>query len=178
MANATAAGWGNLGGGVAQIFIVWCLFKPFQAMGLSDDLSWRLSMVVPGVMFFVVALMLKRYCWDTPEHVRFRSADVGKTTKASLWDYVEVLKDFRVVVMIFQYSACFGTELAMNAQLATHFRTYFEMDSGAAAVLAGSFGLMNLFDRPFLKHGFPGRLWAQFMALLFEAIFLFGFAFV
>ena len=34
-----------------------------------------------------------------------------------------MLKDVRVVVMIFQYSACFGTELAMNNQLATHFRT-------------------------------------------------------
>jgi NNP family nitrate/nitrite transporter-like MFS transporter len=100
-------------------------------------------------------------------------------------DYVEVLKDFRVVVMIFQYGACFGTELAMNAQLATHFRSYFEMDSGAAAVLAGCFGLMNLFARSlggivsdalFAKFAFPGRLWAQFIALFFEAIFLFAFA--
>jgi hypothetical protein len=40
-----------------------------------------------------------------------------------MWDYWEVLKEFRVVVMIFQYSACFGCELAMNNQLATHFRT-------------------------------------------------------
>jgi NNP family nitrate/nitrite transporter-like MFS transporter len=87
--------------------------------------------------------------------------------------------------MIFQYGACFGTELAMNAQLATHFRSYFEMDSGAAAVLAGCFGLMNLFARSlggivsdclFKQIGFKGRLWAQFLALFFEAIFLFAFA--
>ena len=38
-------------------------------------------------------------------------AITGKTQKPSLWDYVEVLKDIRVVVMIFQYSACFGCSL-------------------------------------------------------------------
>merc|ERR1712232_452774 len=103
---------------------------------------------------------------------------------ASLWDYVEVLKDIRVVIMIFQYSACFGTVLAMNNQLATHFRTYFQMKATNAGALASAFGGMNLFARSlggissdmlFAKFGFPGRLWAQFLALFFEAIFLFAF---
>ena len=83
--------------------------------------------------------------------------------------------------MIFQYSACFGTELAMNNQLATHFRTYFQMDAGDASALAGAFGLMNLFARSlggissdicYKYFGFRGRIWAQFLALFFEAIFL------
>merc|ERR1712084_110078 len=114
---------------------------------------------------------------------RFEPTDTGKNN-ASLWDYVEVLKDFRVVVMIFQYSACFGTELAMNNQLATHFRTYFQMKAANAGALASSFGGMNLFARSlggigsdimFAKFGFPGRIWAQFLALFFESIFLFAF---
>merc|ERR1711966_459335 len=80
---------------------------------------------------------------------------------------------------------CFGTELAMNARLATHFRTYFQMNSGDAAVLAGCFGLMNLFARSlggvfsdvmFAKFAFPGRLWAQFIALFGEGLMLFAFA--
>ena len=183
-ANATAAGWGNLGGGVTQIFIVWCLFKPFQAMGASPDAAWRLSMVVPGFIFVMVAIGMKLCCWDTPTAPRFKTSDTGKTTNASLWDYVECLKDLRIVIMIFQYGACFGTELVMNAQLATHFRVYFQMDAGAASALAGSFGLMNLFARSlggifsdflFARFGFPGRIWAQFLCLFFEGIFLFGF---
>merc|ERR1719265_1708437 len=98
-------------------------------------------------MFLITAVCIKLLCWDTPLSRRFTTAETGKTGGASLWDYVEVLKDFRVVVMIFQYSACFGTELAMNNQLATHFRVYFQMEATNAAALASSFGLMNLFAR-------------------------------
>jgi len=183
-ANATAAGWGNLGGGVTQIFIVWCLFKPFQAAGANADTAWRCSMIVPGVIFVLIALGMKLLCWDTPTAPRFTTADTGKTSKASLWDYVDCLKDPRIDIMILQYGACFGTELVMNAQLATHFRVYFQMEAGAASALAGSFGLMNLFARSlgglysdfmFAKFGFPGRIWAQFLCLFFEGIFLLGF---
>merc|ERR1712187_1095293 len=130
------------------------------------------------------AMSIKFLCWDMPTKKRFDVADTGKTSKPSLLDYVECLKDFRVMVMIFQYSACFGTELAMNNQLATHFRTYFQMKASSAAALASSFGLMNLFARSlggissdllYAKFGFRGRIWAQFLALFFEAIFLFCF---
>ena len=71
-----------------------------------------------------------------------------------------------------------------NNQLATHFRTYFQMAAGDASALAGAFGLMNLFARSlggissdlmYRFFGFRGRIWAQFLALFFEAIFLFAF---
>ena len=110
---------------------------------------------------------MKLLCWDTPTAKRFDVSVTGKTQKPSLWDYVVVLKDIRVIVMIFQYSACFGTELAMNNQLATHFRTYFQMDAADASALAGAFGLMNLFARSlggitsdilFKYVGFRGRI--------------------
>ncbi|CAE7247528.1 NRT2.5 [Symbiodinium sp. CCMP2592] len=183
-ANATAAGWGNLGGGVTQIFMMSVLFNPMVASGLEPNVAWRVSMVVPAVMFVVCAVCMKLMCWDMPTARNYDPAVTGKTQKPSMWDYVEVLRDVRVVVMIFQYSACFGTELAMNNQLATHFRTYFQMDAGDASALAGAFGLMNLFARSlggissdvcFKYFGFRGRIWAQFLALFFEAIFLFSF---
>ncbi|CAE6948895.1 NRT2.5 [Symbiodinium sp. CCMP2592] len=183
-ANATAAGWGNLGGGVTQIFMMSVLFNPMVASGMEPNVAWRVSMVVPAVMFVVCAICMKLMCWDMPTARNYDPTVTGKTQKPSMWDYVEVLRDVRVVVMIFQYSACFGTELAMNNQLATHFRTYFQMDAGDASALAGAFGLMNLFARSlggissdmcFKYFGFRGRIWAQFLALFFEAIFLFSF---
>lgn len=183
-ANATAAGWGNLGGGVTQVFMVLVLFQPFKDAGMDPDIAWRVSMLVPAACFLITALCIKLLCWDTPTAKRFTTKETGKTQGASMWDYVEALKDPRVVVMIFQYSACFGTELAMNNQLATHFRTYFQMKAGNAASLASAFGGMNLFARSlggissdvlFRKFGFRGRIWAQFIGLFFEAIFLFAF---
>jgi len=183
-ANATAAGWGNLGGGVTQIFMVVVLFQPFKEAGMDPDTAWRVSLLFPAAFCLITAICVKLFCWDTPTAKRFHPSDTGKTQGASLWDYVEVLKDMRVVVMIFQYSACFGTELAMNNQLATHFRSYFQMKADQASTLAGCFGLMNLFARSLggmlsdglsAKFGFRGRIWAQFLALFFEAFFLFGF---
>ncbi|CAK9035753.1 unnamed protein product [Durusdinium trenchii] len=186
-ANATAAGWGNLGGGVTQIFMISVLFNPMVSSGMEADTAWRVSMIIPAILFLICAAAMKLLCWDTPTAKRFDVAVTGKTKKPSMWDYVEVLKDVRVVVMIFQYSACFGTELAMNNQLATHFRTYFQLPAADASALAGAFGLMNLFARSlggissdllFKYVGFRGRIWAQFLALFFEAIFLFCFGLV
>ncbi|CAE7393923.1 NRT2.5 [Symbiodinium necroappetens] len=104
-ANATAAGWGNLGGGVTQIFMMSVLFTPMVNAGLDHNTAWRVAMLVPAVVFLLCALALKLCCWDTPTCKRFDVTVIGKTKKPSLRDYVEVLKDVRVVIMIFQYSA-------------------------------------------------------------------------
>ena len=63
-------------------------------------------------------------------------------------------------------------------------KVYFQMPGGQASALAGCFGLMNLFARSlggifsdvmFARYAFPGRLWAQFLSLFFEGVFLFVF---
>ncbi|CAE8721682.1 unnamed protein product [Polarella glacialis] len=147
-ANACAGGWGNLGGGVTQILMVLVLFQPFKAAGMAPDEAWRVAMLVPAILLFLCAVAIKLLCWDTPTARHFDVVVTGKTQKPSMWDYVEVLK------------------------------------AGDAAALASSFGLMNLFarslggilsDKLYLRFGFRGCIWAQFLALFFEAIFLFGF---
>merc|ERR1711879_82205 len=44
-ANATAGGWGNLGGGLTQVLmpLIYRFFK--QGLGLSLSLAWRVSML-------------------------------------------------------------------------------------------------------------------------------------
>ena len=95
---------------VTQIFMMSVLFNPMVESGMAPDTAWRVAMIVPAVMFLVVAASLKLLCWDTPTAKRFDVSITGKTQKPSLLDYVEVCKDFRVIVMIAQYSACFGAE--------------------------------------------------------------------
>merc|ERR1711933_483757 len=97
---------------------------------------------------------------------------------------VPCLMDYRVFLMIFQYSACFGCELVMNNVLATHFHDNFGVDLVAAGALALSFGAMNLFARSLggiasdwanVHWQMQGRLWCHFIALFGQAAFLFGF---
>merc|ERR1719498_689112 len=90
-ANATAAGWGNLGGGVTQIFIVWALVKPMRAMGIGDEMSWRLAMLVPAFLFFSVAALVKLLCWDQPTSKRLdvRSYKPGKKASCILHRLLE-----------------------------------------------------------------------------------------
>merc|ERR1719171_1169745 len=155
-----------------------------EILEIDDDMSWRLAMLVPALMFFMVAATIKCCCWDLPNKKKFDPAGY-KLTKPSMYDYCVCLQDPKVVVMTIQYGACFGTELAMNNQLATHFRVYFQMPGGQASALAGCFGLMNLFARSlggifsdvlFARFAFRGRIWAQFIALFGEGCFLFVFA--
>eukprot|EP00444_Apocalathium_aciculiferum_P037958 CAMPEP_0183483842 /NCGR_PEP_ID=MMETSP0370-20130417/178613_1 /TAXON_ID=268820 /ORGANISM="Peridinium aciculiferum, Strain PAER-2" /LENGTH=577 /DNA_ID=CAMNT_0025677121 /DNA_START=99 /DNA_END=1832 /DNA_ORIENTATION=- len=182
-ANAVAAGWGNLGGGFAQFFMVKALVEPFiNTHGMTDDLAWRVSMLIPAGSYLICAVAIQTLCWDTPNGRRFHISELGKTNSFSVKDYVEVLKDPRALIMIYQYGACFGAELALNNVLPTHFQTYFQMKSGDAALAASSMGLMNFFSRALggiasdwlnKRFGFRGRIWAQFICLFFEALFLF-----
>ncbi|BBI75795.2 hypothetical protein HAALTHF_50280n [Vreelandella aquamarina] len=51
-ANATSAGWGNLGGGTTQI-VMPLIFAGMLMLGVNEALGWRLAMVVPGVVLFL-----------------------------------------------------------------------------------------------------------------------------
>src|SRR5579864_4461229 len=54
-ANAAAAGWGNLGGGVTQM-VMPLLFSALLSLGAGAWWGWRLAMVVPGVMMLLVGI--------------------------------------------------------------------------------------------------------------------------
>jgi hypothetical protein len=91
---------------------------------------------------------------------------------ACIWDY-------RVVLMTFQYSACFGGELVMNNVPSSHFHDYFGVGLSAAGALAMVFGAMNLFARSVggiasdwanVRWEMQGRLWVHFFLLFGQAL--------
>jgi len=185
-ANATAGGWGNLGGGLTQVVMPLVNRFWYDVVGLDLSAAWRASMFFPVLLYALLTPWIYCCTQDTPTG-KFDVAMLGKTQKAGFMTYVHCCMDFRVFLMIFQYSACFGCELVMNNILATHFYDEFGMDLVASGALALSFGGMNLFARSLggilsdwanRRWQMTGRLWSHFLALFGQAAFLGLFGFI
>jgi len=190
-ANATTAGWGNLGGGVAQL-VMPVVFAAFVSLlGLSGYWGWRLSMVMAGILCFAVGIAYYFLTQDAPEgnYKELRAAGKLPAKTAANGYFIEACKDFRVWALFVVYGACFGIELTINNVAALYFVDYFdffkEMDTtkavAMAGLFAGLFGLMNLFARPLggilgdkfgVRWGLRGRVTWLFVVVFCEGLAL------
>ncbi|MBT3234648.1 MAG: MFS transporter [Bdellovibrionales bacterium] len=185
-ANATSAGWGNLGGGVTQM-VMPLVFAGFIAAGFATGASWRLSMVVAGAVCFLTGIGYYYLTTDLPDgnfkalraKGKYRPAEQVKGT------FKLAAADTRVWALFVIYAACFGIELTLNNIAALYFRDYFSLDLKTAGLVAGLFGLMNIFARTtggaigdiFGKNGgLKGRVRWLFIALFVEGIALLFFS--
>lgn len=68
VANATTAGWGNLGGGVTQMLMP-LIASGALAFGFAEsELSkWRVAMFVPAVIMLIVAFLYWKFTTDCPK---------------------------------------------------------------------------------------------------------------
>lgn len=177
-ANALTAGWGNLGGGITQM-VMPLIFAGFIGLGYVEASAWRYAMVVPGVALFIMAFVYYFYTQDTPEgNIReLRKNDPAyqakkKDSKGSFWT---ACKDYRVWLLFLVYGCCFGVEITIDNIAALYFMDEFNLSLAQAGIIAGSFGMMNLFaralggifgDKAGNKYGLKGRV-------IILAIFLF-----
>jgi len=188
-ANATTAGWGNLGGGTTQILMP-LVFSGLLMLGVSETLGWRLAMVVPGIVLFLTGLAYYRFTQDAPDgnfsELRARGELPPATREhGALQSFTAAAKDIRVWALFVVYAACFGVELTINNIAAIYFFDTFSLNLATAGLIAGLFGLMNLFARTlggvfsdlFARNGgLKGRVRWLFIALLCEGVALIGFA--
>ena len=65
-ANATTAGWGNLGGGVTQM-VMPLILGATLFFGVSESLGWRLAMIVPGAVLFLTGIGYYFCTQDAPD---------------------------------------------------------------------------------------------------------------
>lgn len=182
-ANATSAGWGNLGGGVTQ-FVMPLLFSVFVVgFGFSEAIGWRLSMVVVGVIILLIGIAYYFLTQDAPDgnYADLRARNMMPEKSKVTGAYMNALKDPRVWVLFLIYGCCFGIELTVNNVAALYFADYFELSLVTAGFVAASFGLMNIFARTLgglfgdnfgALWGLKGRSFWLFMCLLFEGIAL------
>jgi NNP family nitrate/nitrite transporter-like MFS transporter len=144
-ANAVAGGWGNLGGGIANMLMP-LVAAAFVGLGYVDKAnSWRLAMVVPGVILLIMAVLYYKYTEDTPRgnyaNIQREAAVKGKGT------FMLALRDYRTWLLALAYGACFGIEITIDNVAAVYFVDHFGATLVAAGMLAGIFGFMNVFAR-------------------------------
>jgi len=144
-ANAVAGGWGNLGGGIANMLMP-LVAAAFVALGYVDRLnSWRLAMVVPGVILLIMAVLYYKYTVDTPRgNYRDIQRDAARQSKGT---FMLALRDHRTWLLGLAYGACFGIEITIDNVAAVYFVDHFGATLVIAGVLAGIFGFMNIFAR-------------------------------
>jgi MFS transporter, NNP family, nitrate/nitrite transporter len=141
-ANATAAGWGNLGGGVTQIAMP-LLFSAFLSAGLSPWWSWRLAMAAAGAALLITGVAYYFLTEDTPDG-DFRKFETRSLVSGS---FAEAARDPRVWALTVLYGASFGMELTIDNFAALYYTDYFHLSLKLAGVVASTFGLMNVFAR-------------------------------
>jgi NNP family nitrate/nitrite transporter-like MFS transporter len=166
-ANAAAAGWGNLGGGVTQI-VMPLLYSAFLSLGAGAFWGWRMALFVPGAAMFVWGIAYYALTQDTPDgnFTDLRRAQPGEESAGRL-RFSEVIRDRRVWALFCIYASCFGMELTIDNIAALYFSDYFHLALTAAGIVAASFGMMNLFaralggivsDRCYQRWGLRGRV--------------------
>lgn len=145
-ANAVTGGWGNLGGGVTQL-IMPLIAAGFAGLGfVSQANSWRIAMVVPGVILLIMAFIYYKYTKDTPAG-NFKDLEVVKVKTAQKGSFMTALKDYRTWVLALAYAACFGIEITVDNVAATFFTDQFGASMIMAGAMASIFGGMNIFAR-------------------------------
>ena len=181
-ANATTAGWGNLGGGVTQM-VMPLVFALATTLVADQALGWRVAMVLPGIALLVTSALYWRLTEDSPDGSYKDLRVRGDLAAARTADgrFLKACTDPRVWALFVMYGACFGVELTVNNIAALYFHDYFGLGLAAAGVAAGLFGLMNIFartlggvlgDRWGLRWGLRGRVWFLGAMLFAEGLAL------
>jgi NNP family nitrate/nitrite transporter-like MFS transporter len=185
-ANATVAGWGNLGNGLAQVLMP-LLYTALVLLTGETRWSWRLAIVGPAVACCVMAIVYQRCAPDVP-----RTRDKSRPT-APVSSLRSVLRDGRVWALAVMYATSFGVELTMNNVAALYFLDYFtvlrEMPVTRAMTFAGClaalFNVMNIFARTLggwiadwwgLSRGIRGRVQWLFLINCAQGIALLVFS--
>ncbi len=146
-ANAVTGGWGNLGGGVTNL-VMPLIAAAFVGMGfVSQSDSWRVAMVVPGIILLIMAYIYYRYTQDTPQGNFKKLSEGGRINRKKNGSFLLALKDYRVWILTLAYAACFGIEITVDNVAATFFMDRFDTGIILAGALASIFGGMNLFAR-------------------------------
>jgi len=180
LANATAAGWGNLGGGVTQFLMPGIYAICYSATKSRAFTAWRWAYIFPGLCHTVVGLMVMFLGQDLPDgNYKVLTTSGALEKKSSVAVNMIGMKNYRMWCMVATYGFCFGVELTMNNIVAGYLFDQFGVSLSVAGVLASCYGLMNLFARSVggiisdwasARFGMRGRLWTLWFTQTLEGV--------
>ncbi|KAF0440119.1 nitrate transporter [Gigaspora margarita] len=168
-ANAIAAGWGNMGGGITYLLmpLVFDIFNKF----LPANTAWRVSMLVPAALCIIAGIFAYFLGDDCPEgdwsrrnlfpndgYVQFGDKE-SKQPKIkqdiemqihripTVIHYLLVFINPNVVLMMVMYACSFGVEVAVDNVISIFLTSEFGISQITAGLFGSIFGLLNIFSR-------------------------------
>lgn len=148
-ANATVAGWGNLGGGTTQLLVGSCIFPLLKiAFRGNAEMAWRTACIFPAILGLVTAICVVKFTDDCPKgnYSKLKKENQMKDISAAL-SLKEGAFNHNTWLLFIQYACCFGVEITMNNAAALYFSEKFDLSTEKAAAVASIFGWMNIFAR-------------------------------
>ena len=170
-ANATSAGWGNLGGGANRLGMP-LIAAAVIGFGVAEAEAWRYSMVIAGIVCFLMGIVYYFFTQDTPEgnfkELREAGETVGK--KKDAVSFKSVLNDYRIWILFLVYAASFGIELTVYGTMDDYLQNTFQLERLTAGNIVLSFALMNIFARTL--GGYFGDMFGKLKGLRGRVLFL------
>ena len=104
----------------------------FVALGFTNSLAWRYSMVIPGAAMILMGFIYYKFTQDTPEgnfsDIK-RNSEEGKKSLEPI-NIMEVLKDRRIWILFFIYGCSFGVEITIDNIAALYFKRHLRINFG------------------------------------------------
>ncbi|SHI84479.1 MFS transporter [Algibacter luteus] len=170
-ANATSAGWGNLGGGANRLGMP-LIASAVVAFGVADTEAWRYAMVIAGIVCFLMGLVYFFFTQDTPEgnFKDLKESGIAIDKKKDKVGFLAVLNDYRIWILFLVYAASFGIELTVYGTMDDYLQNTFQLERITAGNIVLSFALMNIFARTL--GGFFGDKFGKLKGLRGRVLFL------
>ena len=109
VANATAAGWGNLGGGVTNLLMPYFFLAFMEATGKDEDLSWRLTYLIP-LACHIISMAMCLSGREFPDGNFHELEFSGGKQKSNGSAVLKIgLSNVNAWILTLTYGACFGS---------------------------------------------------------------------
>ena len=172
-ANATSAGWGNLGGGANRLGMP-LIAAAVVGLGVAEANAWRYSMMIAGAVCFLMGIVYYFFTQDTPQgnFKDLKKHGIAIDRKQDQVSFGTVLKDYRTWILFLVYASCFGIELTVYGTMDDYLQNTFKLERVTAGNIVLSFALMNIFARTL--GGYFGDKFGKLKGLRGRVLFLAG----